>query len=234
MNDYKGLSGGLYLMAEWIMKFALVNIYFLLFNLPIIFILLLILSDPLRVNIGVLVIPIIIMLPILFYPAAMAMFAVVRDYIMKSQTPTNIFRTFSRYYQENYQRSCVGGLLFTLLWGIWAVNLYYLYQINQVIFFIMLASGIILYVFNLNFFSVNVHYHLSFKLALKHTLLITLSRPVLFLALSISSGFILYISFQVFSFLVPFFMFSFISFFAFAAFYRSYLRVNDINKAVED
>lgn len=232
MDNYKGLSGGLYLITEWIMKFSLVNLYFLLFNLPIVFIMFFILL-PQQVVFNLLFIPIIIMVPFLLFPAASALFAVVRDYIIKDRTPASIFRLYLKYYQENYKRSLFGGIFFTILWVVWIVNLYYLFSMNTTFFYLMLATGIILYALTINFFSINVHYYLPFWASLKHTILMTLSSPVLFLAIAISSGFILYISFEVVTFILPFFTFSLISFFAFAAFYQSYLRVNKDSKGEE-
>lgn len=226
MNNYKGISGGLYLVTEWIMKFSLANVYWLLFNIPIMVVLLFAsLTDPAD---GILLFLILIafMVPPVFFPATSALFALVREYIIKESTPNNIFKSYLTYYKENYKRSVLGGLILTPIWVIWIADIYYLFEINAVFFYMLLALGMILYVFTINFFSVTVHYYFSFKTSFKNTFLITLSSPILFLAIAISSGVILYISIGMVRFLLVFFTFTLIAFFAFAAFYRNYLKGN--------
>lgn len=230
MSNNSGLSGGIFLIAEWIMKFSLVNLYWILFNLPIVLILFWILLLGQTSGMMLFIIAIAMMLPILLFPASVAMFAVIRDYIITDKVPNSVFGLFFKYYKENYKRSFIGGALLTLLWIVWAVDLYYLFDVNIFLFYLILAMGIILYVFTVNFFSVTVHYYLSFGVSLKNTFLITLSSPILFVTITISSGFILYISLEVVTFLLPFFTFSLLSFFSFAAFYRYYLGVTDKDK----
>ncbi|MEK5069938.1 hypothetical protein [Sporosarcina sp. FSL K6-1508] len=40
MNSKSGFMGGLYIISEWIMKFSLINLFWILFNIPIVFLLL--------------------------------------------------------------------------------------------------------------------------------------------------------------------------------------------------
>ena len=40
MNNNVGFMGGLYAISEWIMKFSMINLFWILFNIPIVFLLL--------------------------------------------------------------------------------------------------------------------------------------------------------------------------------------------------
>ena len=40
MNNNAGFMGGLYAISEWIMKFSMINLFWILFNIPIVFLLL--------------------------------------------------------------------------------------------------------------------------------------------------------------------------------------------------
>lgn len=215
--------GGLYASSEWIMKFAFTNLFWILLNLPIAFLLLNMLFVERLKDLFYFVIPIAILMPVFFFPATTAMFGVVRGWIIKNEDSGQIFRPFLRFYKENYKRSLVNGLFLTVVWLIWAVDLYYFYTNNKmmVIFFIVL--GVLLFVFTINLFSVTVHYHMKWLPSLKNTFLITIGSPMVFLAVALSSGIILYISLIVFTFLLPIVTGSLIAFLSFSAFYRNFL-----------
>jgi len=221
--------GGLYAISEWIMKFSMINLFWILFNIPIVFLLLNLLFIEQKEALPFLLIPIILLMPILFFPATTPMFGMVRGWISKDEGSSHLFKSYWGYYKENYKRSALIGLILTLAWMIWAADVYYFFNDNNsIMMFLFMIMGIILYVFSINLFSVTVHYHMKLFTALKNTLLLTIGSPVLFIAVAISSGVVLYISLNVFRFFLPFLTGSLIAFLSFSAFYRNHL--NSIEK----
>lgn len=230
MNNKTGFMGGLYAISEWIMKFSLINLFWILFNIPIVFLLLNLLFIEQIEELPLLLIPLILLMPILFFPATTAMFGMVRGWIIKDEDSSHLFKTYWRYYKENYKRSASSGLILTIAWMIWAVDVYYFVDKSSLLMFLFMILGIILFVFSINLFSVTVHYHMKLITALKNTFLLTIGSPVLFIAVAISSGVVLYISLNVFRFFLPFLTGSLIAFLCFSAFYRNYLKIIDKSK----
>jgi uncharacterized membrane protein YesL len=223
MKNTSGMMGGLYRLCDWFMRFSIINLLWIVFNIPIVFILFTIVYVEQKGVQFFLLVPLIILLPLLFFPATTAMFASARDWVIKDESTT--IKQYWRYYKENYIKSLMGGLVLTAVWTIWAVDYYYFSKDNAILMGIFLLLGIVLFVFSINFFSVISHYHLKLLTALKNTILITIGSPVLFLTILISSSILLYISLNVFWFLLPFFTGSLIAYLSFSAFYRFYLKV---------
>lgn len=227
MNNESGFMGGLYAISEWIMKFSVVNLLWIIFNLPIVFLLLNLLFVERIEELPFLMIPIIILIPVLFFPATTAMFAMVRGWIVKDEESTHLIRLFWGYYKENYKKSLISGLILTGAWIVWAADVYYFSDKNIMMLLLFIIMGIILFVFTINHFSITVHYHMKLQPSLKNAILLTIGSPLLFAAVAISGGAVLYISLNVFKFLIPFLTGSLIAYLSFSAFYRSYLTTSD-------
>ncbi|WP_416148953.1 YesL family protein [Salipaludibacillus sp. HK11] len=221
-----GFLGGLYALTEWIMRLSLINLLWILFNIPVLFLALNILFVQQMQDLIIIIVPITMLIPILFFPATTAMFASARSWLIEVDD-LPIIRTYWKFYKTNYKKSLLGGLIFTAIWGIWAVDIYYLSDVHVFLMYIFLAMGIILFVYTLNFFSLLCHYEMKLFPLLKNTLIVTLASPLLFLTIVLSSAFIIYISFEFFKFLIPFFTVSLIAFLSFSAFYRFYLKVQE-------
>jgi uncharacterized membrane protein YesL len=223
MNSLKGASnmmGGIYSLSEWIMRFSLTNLIWVFLNLPIAFLLFNILFMGNREFLFFSVIPLIILLPFLFFPATAAMFSSVREWVIKDEKTS--IRQYWKQYKENYKISFLGGLVLTALWTVWAADYYYFSQKNPVFTIGFLVIGVVLFVFTINFFSVISHYHLKLTQALKNTAIITFGSPALFFAVLITNSIILYMSLFGFPFLLPFFTGSLIAYLSFLAFYKFY------------
>lgn len=108
-------------ISEWFMNFLLLNSLWLLFNFPIVYLLLDIMFRDSIDEVMMLFLVILVLLPFLFFPATTAMFAVVRRWIMKRPVG-NLFTRYVRHYKENYFRSFIGSILFLPLYGIWLWN----------------------------------------------------------------------------------------------------------------
>jgi len=223
MKGASDMMGGLYRLCEWIMRFSVINLLWIVFNIPIAFIVVNILFVKQTGIIVFLLIPLLILLPLLFFPATTAMFASARNLVMKEEGVS--IRQYWRYFKENYTRSLLGGLVLTVVWTIWAVDYYYFSKANIILLGIFLILGIVLFVFTINFFSILSHYHMKLLPAMKNSFLITMGSPLLFFTVLISNSIILYFSLFVFKFLLPFFTGSLIAYLSFSAFYRYYLKV---------
>jgi uncharacterized membrane protein YesL len=223
MKGASDMMGGLYRLCEWIMRFSVINLLWIVFNIPIAFIVVNILFVEQTGLIVFLLIPLLILLPLLFFPATTAMFASARNLVMKEEGVS--IRQYWRYFKENYTRSLLGGLVLTVVWTIWAVDYYYFSKENIILLGIFLILGIVLFVFTINFFSILSHYHMKLLPAMKNSFLITMGSPLLFFTVLISNSIILYFSLFVFKFLLPFFTGSLIAYLSFSAFYRYYLKV---------
>ncbi|WP_112180626.1 YesL family protein [Paraliobacillus zengyii] len=218
------MMSGLFRITEWIMRFSVVNLLWLAFNLPIV----LLLVSAIYTE-GAFpyffYIPIIILAPFLFFPATTAMFAMVRDWIME-QEQKSLISSYWKYYQTNYKNSLISGLVLTLIWTVLIVDFYFFQQTNVILFFTFILFGIVLYVYTLIFFAVLVHYDIALKAVFKNSFLLTLGSPILFLAVLVTSVIILYVSINGLLFLFLFFTGSLIAFITFSAFYRLYMNLS--------
>ena len=227
MNNESGFMGGLYAISEWIMKFSVVNLLWIIFNLPIVFLIVNLFFMERIEELLFLMIPILILMPFIFFPATTAMFAMVRGWIVKDEGTDRFIKRFWRYYKENYKRSLISGLILTSAWVVWAADVYYFSDKNIMMLYLFIIMGIILFVFTINHFSITVHYHMKLQPSLKNAFLLTIGSPLLFAAVALSSGAVLYISLNIFKFLIPFLTGSLIAYLSFSAFYRSYLTSSD-------
>ncbi|MFS0750748.1 YesL family protein [Oceanobacillus sp. 1P07AA] len=224
-----GLMGNIYTICEWIMRFSVTNLLWILFNTPLVFIGLSVLFIS-SIQDAIILIPLLLLcFPFCLFPATSAMFALVRDWIIDQEKAT-ILGSFWKYYRENYKKSMQAGVIFTLLWFIWAIDYYYFQQVNTVIMFVFLIMGVILYVFTLLFFTVIVHYDIDLKTLLKKAFILTVGSPVLFFSITIVTGIVLLVSIQTLPIIIPFFTGSLIAFITFSAFYRLFLRVKEEEK----
>lgn len=225
MNNNTGFMGGLYTIAEWVMKFSVINLLWIAFNLPVAFIVLNMFFVEQIEGLVFFIVPLLIVLPLLLFPATTAMFAVVRDWIIKDEDSHQLFKLYWGYYKENYKRSVANGFILTAAWIIMLIDIYYFSDKNMIIMGLFLIFAIILLVFTVNLFSVTVHYRMTLKAAVKSAFLITIGSPTLFLTIAISGGLVLYISLHVVKYLIPFLTVSLIAYLSFSAFYRNYLKV---------
>ncbi|MBB6453236.1 putative membrane protein YesL [Salirhabdus euzebyi] len=223
MQNYSGFMGGLYAVAEWIMRFSIVNFLWIIINLPILLLTIMMVFAPSTVELVALSVPLIILLPLLFYPSTIAVYASARDWTMGKDT-SSLLRTYWIYMKESYKKSVWAGILLTLIWIIWTIDFFYLKDQHSLFGIIMIIIGLALLVFTINYFCLSVHYFMTNKELFKNAFLITIGNPLHFFAVLLISASILYMSFRLW-FLFPFFTVSVISFMTFFSFYRFTLKI---------
>lgn len=223
--EFKGVMGGLYRATEWIMRIAGSNLLWLLCSSPFLFLvltkLLIILNglgnDPLTLY------GMAILAPFTLFPATSALYTVVRKWVM-GDADVPVFKTYFRGYKENYKQSMLGGIFYTLLFVVMAVD-YTVYmgrmQNLQLVGVIMLVLLILLFVSLFNFFSMVVHYHMKTSLILKNAVLLTIIRPFRAFFTLVGAVALLAITYK-FQWLIIFGTASLTAWFAFFNFYASY------------
>lgn len=220
-----GLIGGLYTVTEWITRLAMTNILWILFNFPVVLFgvnLLIVETTGERMFF---ISSMVILLPLFFFPSTMAMFALIRRWVL-GDNHIKIFRSFWTHYKENYVISMLGGFIFVIIWAILLVDYYYLVNyVSDLLKYPFYVLFLFLIMFNIHFFSNNVHLHLKLSLSLKNALLMTIKNPIISILLTIVNISIIVISFQYLPFLIPFFIGSLISIISFLTFYTISLRL---------
>ncbi|AIQ57758.1 YesL family protein [Paenibacillus borealis] len=226
--EFKGAMGGLYRITEWISRIAFSNILWALCSVPFLFagIMKMIMlgseaggpNEQITLNwvLGVLA-------PFTVFPATAALFTVVRKWVM-GNTDVSTFRTFFQGYKENYFKSMLGGVIYTLLFVIMYVDVtVYMTQMAnlKIVGILMLVLMIILFVSMFNFFSIVVHYQMTFKEVVTNSILLTIARPIRVFSTLIGSAVLLYIGLRypvLYALCIP----TFVAMLAFFNFYATY------------
>lgn len=221
----QSFMNGLFHVGEWISKFAVTNILWLLVNLPILLIVInmVVVGESELVILSICLIA--MLAPFFFFPATAAMFCSARDFVLQKET-SGLVKSFFSFFLSNYKKSSLGGLLLTTLWLIWAVDYYYFSGSNIILMFAFLGMGIPLFVYTINFFIILAHYDISLKAVLKKSLLLTFGNIKLTMTICILSFIIFYVSVNGFLFLLLFFSGSITAFVVFSSFYKYYVSIN--------
>jgi uncharacterized membrane protein YesL len=206
--EFRGIMGGFYRISEWIMRLSVINVLWIVCAFPVFLLgLLLLQTESVDQLISTLIL-IAIVSPFTLFPSTSAMFAVARKWLT-GEEDAPLFKTFFRGYKENFLQSMLGGILYALI----AVVLYTNFKFygNQagafgVLKFLVLTLTALIGVSFFHFFSIVTHLHMKFFQILKNAILISIGHPIRSLSMIICNGFIMYISFTTFTFLIPFFM----------------------------
>lgn len=204
--EMKGLAGGFYRISEWIMRLSVINLLWLLCSLPVIFVagsqLFWILQNQADETVTLwqfLFNPIVLVLaPLTFFPATSAMFSVARKWVT-GDVDVPLFRSFFRYFRENYKASLLGGLVFELLYVVFLVNFqFYSNQTNWLgnLNLVFLVFVVLLVAVVLNYFCYVAHFDLPFMKLLRNSVLITIAKLPNTLTILVINGLILYVSFR--------------------------------------
>lgn len=238
--EMRGMMGGFYRISEWIMRLSVTNLLWVVTSLPFwlfiwsTFITIGQFTEEaeitafFRVNWLFLIIITVVLMTFVLFPATSAMFTSVRKWVM-GDTDVPLFKTFFRGYKENYKASMIGGLFYSILFVVIAVDIYWYFTGAtglELVSYIFLGIAALLVTSLFNFFSMVVHYHMKTRQIIKNALLITIGRP--FRSLSSAAGAIVVVWLSLrFTFLIPFFAAVIIAFLAFFNFYQIYLKLKE-------
>ncbi|MBT2725816.1 YesL family protein [Bacillus sp. ISL-75] len=178
----EGFMRGFYSISEWIMKFAYVNILWIAFTL-----------------LGFVVIG--------FFPATLAMFTVVRKWVLK-QTDIPVFKTF----WFTYKKEFVNGNLLGLIIGLSCFFMYSNIRIVEAttvptfkLLYVPNVIFIILFIFTLLYiFPVLVHFDVRLKEGIKNSFILMTINPIPTFCMATLTGFLCFIFFKIPG-VIPFF-----------------------------
>lgn len=198
--EFKGAMGGLYRVTEWISRIAFSNILWALCSVPFLLVAVLKVimlgsgtggpNEQITLNwaLGILA-------PFTVFPATAALFTVVRKWVM-GNTDVSTFRTYFQGYKENYVKSMLGGVIYTLLFVVMYVDVtVYMTQMAnfKIVGILMLVLMIILFISMFNFFSIIVHYQMTFKEVVTNSILLTIARPIRVFSTLVGAAVLVYI-----------------------------------------
>ncbi|MFX3633797.1 MAG: YesL family protein [Candidatus Pristimantibacillus sp.] len=229
----RGVMGGFYRISEWIMRLSVTNVLWLICSLPFIIVAWGgLMGSPVEATDAAYLnqlysalILIAIVAPFTLFPATAAMFTVARKWVM-GEGDVPLFKTFFRGYKENYVKSMLGGIFYTLIFVIMIVDFIVYREQFNLVSYIFVALMLLLVVSLFNFFSMLVHYHMKTFQLLKNAVLITIGRPIRSFSTAIMSAAVMYMSTQ-FTFLIPFFMGSIIAYLSFWNFHMIYQKLQE-------
>ncbi|WP_208585695.1 YesL family protein [Gracilibacillus suaedae] len=224
--ELDGLAGKVYKVTDWLMMIVVTNLLWFLFNMPIAYLAFMLLVVDDQIEVLAFCVYILILVPLLFFPSTTAMFAVLRHRIMFVDDDTSILKLFVTNWKANYVRSMLGGSIFTFLWIILVVDYFFFVNyVNESFMYVFMLIVFFLIVITLHFFSVTVHVHTKLFQAIKNAIIICFVNPLLTLIIGIISLIVIYCSFQITTFLIPFFLGSLIAYIAFYGFYRFFTKM---------
>lgn len=208
-------------------RFVGTNLIWFIMNLPLAVLGFIMMSTVGLSEVNIYLVLIFVLAPFILFPATAGMFGVFRKFIMGEDI--EIGPTFFLNYRENYRRSVMGGILFTILWALLG---YFYLLLGDVAYIFVIISGVIaigLFMFMLNYISMTVHMETGFVQALRNAFLFTISGNILTVGIGLISGIILYINFNLVPTLIPFLSGSLIAYMAFWMFYKLIIGVQSLH-----
>ncbi|GGA71505.1 YesL family protein [Ornithinibacillus halotolerans] len=218
MGRLTGLMGGLHGIANWVMRISVINIIWFIINLPMIFIIVSALQHEEISGKVLYSIPAILFIPFLLFPSTIAMFVTARDWVMKREQ-VSLIKAYLSYMKDNYKQSFLSGILWAVIWFVWLVDILYVQKSSQLFTIIFLILGITLFVMNVNYFSVQAHYHMKLKERFKNTFFVTIGSPLLFFGVLVVNLLLVMITMEIW-FLFPFFSGTISACLSFLTFYQ--------------
>lgn len=186
----------LYMVSDVLVSLFLVNIYWTICNVPIIFLVLsfFFAKEP---NPVILFPLFIFFLPILFFPSFQALVCSMRDIVLNRPSTGSVKRFFF-YVKENYLESVGMGVFITVA-GSFLIRLLMMVGLKNVLLSTILFI-ILLYIvmFALQFFPLAAHFSMSFVWKLKQTWRLTFAKPIYAISSLLLTVLLVWISWKVF------------------------------------
>lgn len=223
MNDVN-VMGSFLKWCEALWNMLLLNMIWLVFNFPLVYLLIDIAYRKTIEEMFGLLIVMVCLLPFLYFPATATLFAIIRRWVMK-RSVKNMFTTFWRFYKANYKRSFLSSFIFILLFFIWLMNV----RVSFVSY-----HSLLFYIYVLIFFMIVslMHYFYAdmvhFKISVMTSLHKVIYMSVFYLPYTISAAAITCFIFIVLFMIHPILLFLFgggmMAYVYFFTYYQIYLR----------
>lgn len=219
MFELKGISGVFYEMSEWIMRFSGINLLWFLLSLPF-FTLFVTVEMSSRAGLVFFGAAAWLFASFLFFPATATVFSVIRDWLV-DEDYSSIVKKFFSHLKSDYRMNAKTGMIFSSLWLAWYYGSFYAVAENSPGAFIFLVLGIALFIYTVNFLSINAHYHMGMKQKMINTFFLSAGRPLMGLFIGAVSFVLLWLSTTQLLWLFPLLACSVTAFLSFSAFYRT-------------
>jgi len=161
---FGGLVGRFHEVTEWIIKLAYVNLLWIVFSL-----------------VGLVLAG--------FFPATIAMFAVVRKWIM-GEHDIPIFKSFLKAFQTDFKRANILGYILMVIGAVLYIDSQILQHLTNPYWqFLHIPMFIAILMFVLTVFyaiPLFVHYHLSYLLIIRNAFLLNFKHPVMTVLMALS------------------------------------------------
>lgn len=205
-----GFALGIYRVCEWVTRFAFVNLLWILFTI-----------------LGFVVFG--------FFPATVAMFSVIRKWIMK-ESDVPVFKIFWSVYKTNLLKSNILGLILFVLGTALYIDIRIIEQFSagwlKIVYYLLWVISF-LYLLTL-FYVVPVYIHYEIKLikVFRVSFLLMILNPVFTISICAGVLFVIFLMNKIPG-LIPFFSGSLLSFcityFAYHAFLRNEQKLSKVN-----
>lgn len=209
------------------MKFSIINMAWVIINLPFIAVVILLLSTAALSEMIALTFILAVLTPLLLFPSTTALFAIAREWLLEPEQ-TALIKRYWKLIKENYGKSFSGGLIFSVIWLIWFLDYRFLASVNNFLGIVMLIAGVLLFVVTVMFFCFHAHYHMTLKKMVYNALLVTGGSPLILLGIILLSGSLFYFSLH-FLFMFAFFTMSLFAYLSFYLFYRYTLKIRRLS-----
>lgn len=240
--ELRGMMGGFYRISEWIMRFSVTNLLWLICSIPFILLFVGPLITPTEASqidtlsgLLFLLIPSAVAAPFTLFPATTAMFVVVRKWIM-GEEDVPLFKTFFKGFKENYLYSMLGGFVFILIGVIAGVNFRFygeLQSMASLLSYLFIALFVLVVAAFFNFFCLLSHLHMKFWALIKNSFLFSIGKILTSIVVLLTCTAVVLISTK-FTFLIPFFSGSLIAYLTFWHFYRALAKIQAKQAALEE
>lgn len=181
--NVEGVANGLYRLCVWIMRFAYVNFLWIVFSI-----------------FGLMIFGAL--------PATVAMFTVVRKWIIGNKDIA-IFQTFWKAYQKDFFKANIVGYILLIIGYILSIEWQILRASDHIVYYIAsfgVVALIILYmIIMMYFFPVFVHFNLKLREYLKWPFVIGILHPILTVFLLVVICFLHYMAYEMVPALLFFF-----------------------------
>lgn len=230
------MMGGFYRISEWIMRLSVINILWVICAIPFFLLGLVLLQSQTGDQVVQTLFLMAVVSPFTIFPSTAAMFTVARKWLT-GEEDVPLLKTFFRGYKENFLQSMLGGFIYILLGVILYTNFrFYGSQtgVFGVLRFLVLSLTVVLMISLFHFFSIMTHLHMKLFQIVKNAILITIGNPIRSLSMMVLNVIILYVSFAIFTFLIPFFMGSFIAIVSFWHFNLIFGKLQEKQQEIAD
>jgi len=190
----------LYELSILILKFTLVNVLWIIVNVPVFIVLIQIGLTTEPSNLFVLLPLLSLFLPLLFFPGTLALISSTRELILKDATFNPL--TFFKDYKRGFKKSFLIGMVYTSLLTVGGYVFFLTYQSNLILSLILIVLFFYLSIVVFYLLYLDAHYNMSMRWKVKQTTVLILKHP-----LFASGNFIIFLSLHYIIYAVNFILF---------------------------